>query len=91
MGAGFFRPYGFGPANFTAGGNHMTSAGCNLRGLALTVNEGDRVLLSFNGVHAWVGLSRIAGSKARVVIDAPRSVSVTRESLIKESEKCRTL
>ncbi len=70
----------------------MSTAGCkNLKGLALTVNEGDRVLLSFNGVNAWVGLSRIAGSKARVVIDAPRSVSVTRESLIKESEKCRQL
>lgn len=69
----------------------MAVAGCSLRGLALTVNEGDRVLLSFNGVHAWVGLSRILGSKVRVVIDAPRSVSVTRESLIKESEKCPQL
>ena len=70
----------------------MAVAGCrNLKGLALTVNEGDRVLLSFNGVNAWVGLSRILGSKVRVVIDAPLSVSVTRESLIQESEKCRTL
>jgi len=67
-------------------------AGCkNLKGLALTVNEGDRVLLSFNGVNAWVGLSKVLGSKVRVVIDAPLSVSVTRESLIQESEKCRTL
>ena len=69
----------------------MAVAGCSLRGLALTVNEGDRVLLSFNGVHAWVGLSKVLGSKARVVIDAPMSVSVSRESHIQESEKCRTL
>lgn len=63
----------------------------NLRGLALTVTEGDRVLLSFNGVNAWVGLSRISGLKARVVIDAPKCVVVTRESQIRESEKCQTL
>ena len=64
-----------------------------LKGLALTLSDGERFLVEIHGVECWVGVGRTPNGKICVVVDAPRHVKVLREQLVmlKEAENCRQL
>lgn len=62
-----------------------------MRGLALTVKEGERVSITVGGVCCWVGLSQAGGQRARLVFDAPREIPIMREAIIREAESCKQI
>lgn len=64
-----------------------------IKGLALTVRPTERVALYLeDGRQIWVSLGRIINSgKAIIVIDAPKSVTILRETLTLEADKCLTI
>lgn len=64
-----------------------------LRGLAITLTDGERFLVKIHGVECWIGTSTLANGKTRVVVDAPRDVTVLREKLVllQEANRCPQL
>lgn len=64
-----------------------------LKGLALTLSDGERFLVAIHGMECWVGVSKLPNGKTRVVVDAPRNVKVLREQLVllQEANRCPQL
>lgn len=58
-----------------------------LRGLTLSLLHGERVLVRVGMVDIWLGVSEQAGTRSKVVIQAPKEVLILRESVLEKSNE----
>jgi hypothetical protein len=64
-----------------------------IKGLALSIKPTERVGVYLeDGRQIWISLSRIVhSSKAIIVVDAPKTVTILRETLTLEANKCQQI
>lgn len=64
-----------------------------IKGLALAVRVSERVALYLeDGRQIWISLGRIYNNdKVNIVIDAPKTITILREKLTMEPDKCLTI
>lgn len=58
-----------------------------LRGLTLSLLHGERVLVRVGTVDIWLGVSEQAGTRSKVVIQAPKEVLILREAVLEKSHE----
>jgi sRNA-binding carbon storage regulator CsrA len=59
--------------------------------LLIERRDKQRVLLVVGDIEIWVGVTSLGSTKSKIAIDAPRSVQILREEMIKTEEDIKVL